>query len=457
MEENSNIGLKLVLLAVLTAINGFFAASEVALLSARRMRLKQLAADGNLGAQAALALLAKPERLLSVVQVGIGLTSLMMGVAGEEAINHWLQSHLVPLAPEAYRHALQFFCLFLSFVALTLLLVVVGEVVPKNLGIVASERLSILCAPVLLVVNRTLAPIVFLVEWLASGFSRTLGLPSHAGHGVHSVDEIRHIAEASREHHLLSSFESGAIVRLLQLRDLVAREVMTPRSSIVSLDLTASLDEVLDKMTEHHYSRIPVSKGSADNIIGVVHFRDLLTIWQERRVATERRRPVKPFRLDYYVRKLPVIPETKQLSELIDEFRHNQAHMALVVNEFGTVSGVLTLEDVFEEIFGDIEDEHDLVAPEILRDEAVFEVDGAMSARDLETLYGIELPADAGFETLAGFLLFRLGYIPKGGEVVEEKGRRYKILEMERNRVARVRIERQIVADAAAGVDVSKG
>lgn len=442
MEENSNIGIKLLLLAVLTVINGFFASSEVALLSVRRMRLKQLAADGNLGAQAALSLLEKPERLLSVVQVGIGLTSLMMGVAGEEAINHWLQVHLVPLAPEGSKKLVEFFCLFLSFVVLTLLLVVVGEVVPKNLGIVASERLSILCAPVLLVVNRTLSPIVFLVERLATIFSRTLGLPAHAGHGVHSVDEIRHIAEASRDHQLLTGFESGAIDRLLQLRDLVAREVMTPRSSIVSLSLNASLDEVLEKMSEHHYSRIPVSKGSSDNIIGVVHFRDLLTIWQERRTATEKRRPVKPFRLDYYVRKLPVIPETKQLSELIDEFRLNHAHMALVVNEFGTVSGVLTLEDVFEEIFGEIEDEHDLVAPEILGDEPVFEVDGAMSARDLETLYRIELPVDAGFETLAGFLLFRLGFIPKGGEVVEEGGRRYTILEMERNRIARVRVER---------------
>ena len=195
MEANSSIGLRLLLLGVLTAINGFFASCEIALLSSRRPRLKQLAEEGNLGAIAALKMLSNTERLLSVVQVGIGITSLAMGVAGEAAINHWLRVQLVPLAPPAYAKFVEIFCLLISFVFLTLLLVVVGEVVPKNLGIVASERISILGAPLLLVVNRALAPLVFLVESLANFFSRLLGLPQGGIHGIHSLEEIRHIVE----------------------------------------------------------------------------------------------------------------------------------------------------------------------------------------------------------------------------------------------------------------------
>lgn len=442
MEANSNIGLRLLLLGVLTAINAFFAASEIALLSVRRPKIIQLAQEGNLGAQAAMKLLGNTERFLSLVQVGIGITSLAMGVAGEEAINNWLQSQLVPLAPIAYVKVVEVFCLMVSFVFLTLLLVVVGEVVPKNLGILASERISLLGAPPLLIVNRALAPLVFLVERLANLFSRLLGLPQGGAHGIHSLEEIRHIVESSLGHHTVTRFEAHAIDKLLELRELVAREVMTPRSSMVCLPINASLDELLKTMSDHHYSRVPVYRDKPDNIIGIVHFRDLLVVWQERRLATEKRRSVRPFLLEQHVRKLPVIPETKSLSDLIDEFRHNRAHMALVVNEFGAVNGVLTLEDVFEQVFGEIEDEHDLVVVEQAMNANELELDGSTPTRDLETKFGIDLPADAGFETLAGFILFRLGFIPKLGDVVEEEDRRYTVIEMERNRIGKVKIER---------------
>jgi len=442
MEPNSNIGFKLFLLLIITAINAFFAASEIALLSVRRSKMEQLAEEGNLGAQAALSLLNNIERLLSVIQVGISITSLAMGVAGEEAINQWLVMQLVPLFPPVYAPAVQVFCLILSFVVLTLVLVVIGEVVPKNIGIVGANRISMISAPVLLVVSRMFAPLVFLVERLSNFFTRLLGLPEAASHGVHSVEEIRHIVESSREQKTVNPFEAQAIDRLLELRELVAREVMTPRSSMVCLPLDASLDDLLKIMSDHHYSRVPVYRDQADNIIGIVHFRDLLTVWQERRVSTEKRRPVRPFRLEQHVRKLPVIPETKSLSDLIDEFRHNRAHMALVVNEFGDISGVLTLEDVFEQVFGEIEDEHDLVVKEQARNANELELDGSIPTRDLETKFGIELPADAGFETLAGFILFRLGFLPEVGHSIEEEDRRYTVIEMERNRISKVKIER---------------
>jgi len=282
-----------------------------------------------------------------------------------------------------------------------------------------------------------------------------LGVPPDAGQGAHSPEEIRHIVESSQDHGSLSQFEGHALDRLLELRELVAREVMTPRSSMVCLPADASLDALLRMMSEYHYSRVPVYKGDPDNILGIVHFRDMLTVWQERRVATERRRPIRPFKLENYIRRLPVIPETKQLSELIDEFRRDHVHMALVVNEFGGVSGVLTLEDVFEQVFGEIEDEHDLVRPVIEEDLNDMELEGATSTRDLETLYGIEVPANEAFETLAGFILFKLGNIPKGGEQVDEADWRFTVVEMERNRIAKVRIERIAPDGDATAASVS--
>lgn len=443
MEATSNFGLRMLLLALITAINAFFAGAEVALLSARRPRLQQLANEGNIGAQAAMSLLSNTERLLSVVQAGISLTSLAMGVAGEETINRWLQAQFVPLFPGEYTHLVEFACLTFSFVILTLVLVIIGEVVPKNIGIVASERISILCAPILLVVFRILTPLVFLVERGSALVTRLIGLPNLAGHGAHSAEEIRHIAESSAESGSLTKFEAHALDRLLELRELVAREVMTPRSRMICLPIHASLDEVLHTMSEHHYSRVPIYKGEPDNIIGIVHFRDLVVVWRERRLANERRRPVRAFRIENHIRKLPVIPETKQLSELIDEFRRGHAHMALVVNEFGGVSGVLTLEDVFEQVFGEIEDEHDLVRAVIGDDIQEVELEGATPTRDLETIYGIELPANDSFETLAGFILFKLGVIPKGGECVEEGPWRFTVTQMDRNRIAHVRAERK--------------
>jgi CBS domain containing-hemolysin-like protein len=166
-------------------------------------------------------------------------------------------------------------------------------------------------------------------------------------------------------------------------------------------------------------------------------------------MANERRRQVRAFKLENYIRKLPVIPETKRLSDLIDEFRRDHAHMALVVNEYGGVSGVLTLEDVFEQVFGEIEDEHDLVRP-VIDDEATeVTLDGATPARDLEMQYGIEIPPDESYETLAGFLLFKLGVIPSGGEAVEENGWRFTVLKMEGKRIAEVKAER-LSAEAEA-------
>jgi CBS domain containing-hemolysin-like protein len=285
-------------------------------------------------------------------------------------------------------------------------------------------------------------PFVVVIERTSALILRALG--SEAGHirGGHTPEELKYIIQASQGEGGLDRFEQTAIQRLIDLSEYSAREIMTPRHSIISLPVDASLEQVLAVMTEHKYSRVPVYEDRPEQIIGIVHYKDLMRVWEEGRFAYDQRRAARPFRLRRFVRKPLVVPESKPLSQLIDEFRKSHTHMALVVDEFGTVTGLVTLEDVLQQIFGDIGDEHDDVRPTPSTKERVLELDGGTTIRDMETRYSLTLPAEAGFETLAGFLLFQFGYIPKVNESIDYGGRRFTIKKMDRNRIANVLVEK---------------
>jgi len=440
---------RLIILIAVLLLNGFFAAAEVALVSVRKSRLRALAAEGQVGAQAAINLLANPARLLSVTQAGVTLASLGLGWAGENAVYELLIGLLKPwltpgLAP--WLHGLSF---AVAFLLISFAHVVLGEVVPKNLAIEKADRLAVLVAPVLLVFDRLSAPFIFFAERSAAAVSRAIGLHGIHSGGGHSAEELKFIISSSRREGHLPRFEEDAIQALLELQNYYVREIMVPRNAIVSISVDASLDQVLRRMREHQYSRLPVYQGDPEHIIGYVHYKDMMRIWEERRAAIEKKRVLRPFHLSRVLRKPLVVPETKPLNDLIDEFRGSHVHMAIVVDEFGTIVGLVTLEDALEVILGEIGDEHDLKRPKPETEASVIEVDGATTIRDLETQYGVELPAEAGFETLAGFLLFQLGKIPNTGEIVEYGDRRFTILQMDHNRIARVSIARVADSDLA--------
>lgn len=433
------MSLRFFILFAIVALNAFFAAAEVALVSVRRSRLSELASLGNVSAKAALGLLNNPERLLSVTQVGVTLASLGLGWAGEGTLFEVFNSILGPMVTpqrEAILHGISF---ALAFLVMSYFHVVIGEVVPKNLALEKAEALALLVAPVLLVFDRISAPFVIVIERTAAGISRLLGVKG-ASAGGHSVEELKFIVESSRREGHLEDFERTAIHQILELKDINAREIMTPRRDVVSVGVNATLDDLLRIALEHKYSRLPVYEDKPEYIIGIVHYKDLMQAWQERKIALERNRPARPFRLRRYLRQPLVVPESKPLNQLVDEFREHQTHLAIVVDEFGTITGVVTLEDVLEQIFGSIDDEHDARRPVRVANEGVVEVEGNISILDLQSEYDISLPGDAGFETLAGFLLFKLGYIPTPGETVTYENRTFTVLEMDRNRIARVKI-----------------
>jgi CBS domain containing-hemolysin-like protein len=232
------------------------------------------------------------------------------------------------------------------------------------------------------------------------------------------------------------------IHRVLDLGAIAVREVMVPRNDIISMDAAATLDEVLRTMIEAKHSRLPVYEGKPEKIIGILHYKDLLPVWAERRRSIHTGGSSRPFRIERLVRPHLVVPETKLLPQMLEEFRHGKSHMAMVVDEFGTIVGLLTVEDVLEQLVGKIEDEHDEKLPRAAFETKDVELDGSTRIRDLESDFGIEIPTDAGFETLAGFLLYRLGEIPHGGESVEYAGRRFTVTDMDNRRIARVRIQK---------------
>jgi putative hemolysin len=432
---------RILLVVFLIAVNGFFAGAEVSLVAVRQSRLRHMAEQGQAGAQAALYLLAHPGRLLSVTQVGVTLASLGLGWAGEDTLYQILAAAfrpaVLPLSP-GFLHGLSF---LLSFLVISYFHVVLGEVVPKNIAISKADRLAVLVAPVLLVFYRVSIPFVVAVERSANAITRALGLKSAAHAGGHSAEELKLIVTSSRGLGFLPEAQEDMIHGVLDLSTISVREVMVPRNDMASIPADATLDQVLNTMIEKRHSRLPVYQGTPEKIIGILHYKDLLPVWEERRRTIRSGRPSRAFRITRLLRKYMVVPETKPLSQMLEEFRQGRAHMALVVDEFGTIAGLVTVKDVLRQIVGRIEDEH--VKPEhrmVESDEV--ELDGATRIRDLESEFGVEIPTDGGFETLAGFLLFRLGEIPHVGQSLEFNGRRYTVLSMDRNRIARVRIEK---------------
>ncbi|MDQ1473299.1 MAG: magnesium and cobalt exporter, family [Bryobacterales bacterium] len=446
---------RLLLLFFILAVNAFFAAAEVALLSVRDSRLRHLAEEGHAGARMALALLANPGRLLSVTQVGVTLASLGLGWAGEDTLYKLLLALFHPILTPATSSILHAVCFVLAFALMTYCHVVIGEVVPKNLAIEKADRLAVMVAPILTVISRLTSPFVNIIEGSSTGITRILGV--HADHrtaGGHSTEELKLIVSSSRFAGHLPPLLEHMIHRAIDLEDLAVREVMQPRHDVVSVPVNATLDEVLETMVQSQHSRLPVWEEAPEHMVGVVFFKDMLRLWHERRNSMRAGRPTPEFRVERIMRKPLVVPETKPLLQMLEEFRQGHTHMALIVDEFGTVSGLVTVEDVLEQIVGEIEDEFDekLAAPQLEADEV--EVSGATSIRDFSSLYGVELPANAGFETIAGYILYKLGHIPQPGESLDFADRRLTVSSMDKNRIATVLVKR-ISKAAGAGAEAA--
>lgn len=426
----------------LVALNGFFAAAEFSLVAVRISRVRQLIALGNSSAKIVEELLRDLHRVVSGVQLGITLTSLAIGALGEATFANFFFG-VWPGTPGTrsaiLAHALALSC---AFVLLSVLHVVIGELVPKTVSLARAERVALLVARPFHWFLNSFRWAIDLLDVISGAVVKALGVTAPSGHGVaHSTEELQVQIQQARERGLLAPGEEKFILSAIELGQVQAREIMVSRPDMHVLPVEAPLDQVMRVFATTQRSRIPVYRGTIDHMLGFVHIKDMMWVLLDRERRIEERAPASPFDLRRVLRELLIVPETKPVSELLNEFRTKHTAMAVVVDEFGSILGLVTMEDILEQLTGEIHDEFDVVErPLTLADGAVI-FDAALSVRDLDAQYNIALPEDAAYATVGGFVLDQLGFIPKGGESFEYGSFRFTVVEMDGRRVARVKIQ----------------
>jgi putative hemolysin len=439
--------LQFVAVAMLILANAFFVAAEFALVSLRDTRIEQLLAAGVPGARAVRLLQQDLDDFLPAVQLGVTLCSLALGWLGEPLAAGVLMGWFSAL-PLTQPHALIYAhiaAIALGFALITYFHVVVGELVPKSLALRRAEALAVAVAPPMLVFMAMVRPAVRALKASAAVILRGFDISVTERAQVHSPEELKLIATAARRMGLLPKFQETLIHRALELDEVSIREIMTPRQKIFSLPSNMLLEDASAKVIEHQHSRVPVydeSRG-AEHIVGVVYSKDLARLMFFRPKARPASTPFAELRLNQVMRDVLVVPETKSALDLIRDFQQRRRHLAIVVDEYGSTVGLVTAEDAIEQLTGELEDEFDSPAlPALTTASGALLMDGGVNLRDLETQMQWSLPRDGGVETLAGFLLTRLGHIPEAGESVTFGGRQMTVVEMEGRRIGKVRVER---------------
>jgi putative hemolysin len=440
--------LRVLLILLLVAANAFFAAAEFSLVSVRDTRIQQLIEAGRIGARIVQRLHQHLDEVVNGVQLGITMVSLTLGWIGEPMVAGLVGSlHFVQRIPHAaiYAHAI---AIAIAFSLITYLHVLLGELVPKTLALQRAEQIALaVAAPMegFLTVTR---PILFFMRRSGGMVLRLFGAQAARRSGaVHSPDELKLIVTASRQLGQIPEFQEEMIHSAIELDSITVREVMVARPDIFSLPSDLVLDDALVRVVEGQHSRIPIydPQRGPEHIVGVLYYKDLMR-WMRLRLSNLGQTSsvrISRMQIGQIMHDVLVVPETKVLAELLAEFKERRRHLAVVVDEFGSTAGVITVEDILEQLVGNIEDEFDVAPNEpALEGESALVLEGSVNIRDLETEYGITLPHDAGFETLAGFVLARLQRIPQINESFEHEGRRYKVEQMDGHRIANVKIEK---------------
>jgi CBS domain containing-hemolysin-like protein len=425
--------LGLVAIAVLVLANGFFVMAEFALVSVRRTRIAELVARGDVSAKAVQEAIDNPDQVIAATQLGITLASLGLGWVGEPALSHLIQP-LVSLFPGVIQNEISHsISAAIAFTVITFLHVVVGELAPKSIALQDPERSSLIVAGPTLWAERIFKPAIWALNGTGNALLRLVDVQPASGHElVHSVEELRMLVSASAESGVVQEDESEMLQAVFELRNLLVRQVMIPRTEMVAVEANTLLEDIIGLVSESNYTKFPVYGSDLDNIIGIVHVKDLLNAMQSDDcigcIARE------------LVREPIFVPETATVSGLLSHFRANRQHIAIVLDEFGGTAGLVTLEDLLEEIVGEVSDPFDVIAPEFqsLPDGSTL-VDGRIMIEQVNEQLKLELD-DPDYDTIAGYVLGRLGRIPQIGDMVEGDGVRISVQEMDGMRIALLKL-----------------
>lgn len=431
--------LNLVIVMLLVLANGFFVASEFALVGVRKSRIETLAKAGDRRAKRVLPLLNNLNAYISATQLGITLASLALGWIGEPAIAHLLEVPLKGRIPELWIHTIAF---AVAFSIITFLHIVLGELAPKTLALERAEKTSLAIALPLELFYKTFRWPIQMLDWAGTRTVRLFGLHPSSGHAsIYTEDELRQLIDISHQSGHLEAEEQRLINRVFDFSEAQVREAMVPRTSIAALPASATLAETKDALRNLGYSRLPVYQDVLDNVVGVLVRRDFEP-FLDPSAAPE------SFDLKKLVHPAHFIPATARLGAALKQMQAKRSHLAFAVDEHGSIEGIVTLEDLLEEIVGEINDEFDEeVRAQILKEaDGSYLLSGILTVRDANRQLKLDLPEDSGYTTLAGFLMDQAGHVLQAGEVVQYDDLTFKIERMEGRRIRRVRLTSALTA-----------
>jgi len=417
----------------LVLVNGFFAASEISLIAIRKSYVKQQAEQGRRWARRVQQLQSDPERFLATVQVGVTLTGLLSGAIGGLIAVRGFQP-LLEMIPypmiQTASEALAVGCMVLLVGYLTL---VIGELVPKSIALRYPEKIVPLIAAPIELVARLTAVANNILTFSTKLLLKPFGIKTAREGTSISEEEIKFLLTEGRERGVFDRTEQELILSVFQFNDIYVKEVMISRPKIRGVPASISKEELLAYMADYQFSRYPVYTKGINDIFGILHYKDFLRVIAES----------KPFEMKELVRPAYFAPETMKISRLLKEMQRRRSQMAIVINEYGSVEGIVTMEDLIEEIVGEIRDESDVEekAVERLKDGTVV-ADASLSVRDLREDYGFAVPDSPEYETLGGFVLHELQDMPRGGEIIRFGGYKLTIVDMEGRRISKIKIEK---------------
>jgi CBS domain containing-hemolysin-like protein len=439
----------LIIVVLLVAANAFFVASEFALVAVRRSRVETAAAEGNASAKKLLEMLDNINGYISATQLGITLFSLALGWFGEPAVAAliqpafiWLaeQSGLAVIASGAILHTVS---IIISFSLVTFFLIVFGELAPKTIALEKTERIAYLMAPILRLFYRIFVYPIRLLEWSGKQTVRLFGLGNVSIDQIgYTEEEIKQLLAASQASGHLNEEERKLIDQIFEFSDTTVKEAMVPRTEIVAISQQSTLGEIALAFRDNGFSRMPVYRESLDDIVGVIHSKDLVQFVNE----------PNEFELAKILIKPNYVVDTARLEDVLRQMQSEKFHFGFVVDEHGGIEGIITLEDLLEEIVGDISDEHDIEVDEQLieQSDGSFVLDGGLAVRDLNRRLEMSVPVSEGYTTIAGFLMSEAGQVLMEGDAIPFNGHVFSVERVEKRRIRKVRMTKTERADAEA-------
>ena len=432
----TDIILNFLLIFMIVALNAFFVASEFALVSVRRIRIQALAETGSKSAVAVLRLLDNPTLFISAVQLGVTLASLALGWRGEPTI----AALLYPVAERvAGGTSAAYFAhgaaIVIAFCAIAFLHVVLGELVPKMFALEKAETFVLIAARPLTIFAKVFSPVLWILNYAGSIVGRLIGLTSSLDQkSVYSEDEIRQLIKLSQESGEINLQERTLINKVFEFSETTVKEAMIPRTEIVAIPENSSLEEIAGVVQRYGLSRLPVYRGSLDEIVGVIYAKDVLNYLFN----------PKFFSLKKIIRKPRYVVDTARLEDVLRQMQKEKFHFGFVVDEHGGVEGIITLEDLLEEIVSDISDEHDEEVNEQInpQPDGSYLLDGGLAVRDLNRRLEMNLPVSEGYTTVAGFLMSEAGQILAEGQTVPFNGHLFKVEKVNKRRIKQIRMEK---------------